>query len=134
MGQHAEETQQRINNQNKQQQEEKYRSAAYRPDQEVTLTGEQMFYLREMIMNARNQRVHVVTDTTTGKQTGISMSQQDMDLDQLWSYFEQIHRQKVDNEETIPIEQLREELKEQEEDEGKSADEPVTEQQEQPNE
>lgn len=119
MGQHAENVQQNINEKNQQEKEDQINNAAYYPDQEITLTGEQFFTLIQQAKEARTERVHMVMDRQ-GEMIGQSISGKDMDIEKLFQNLNSIHREKYENGETVPLEEVQKELKRQEQEKQQS--------------
>jgi len=94
-------------------QTDKYSNRAYRPDTEVKLTGEEFMILQRILQDIRRERIGSVQVNVEGKvYQGQCLGGQDMDIEQLAAFIEQLHRKNVDAGATVPIEVLRKEFEE----------------------
>lgn len=88
-----------------------YLNQAYRPDAEVKLTGEQFTIVRRAIQELRESRLLMTQVNVEGKiYRGQTLSQNDVDIEQLLAYVDQIHKAQVDAGVTVDIETLKAEL------------------------
>jgi len=116
MGKKEEEVNKNIRGKNKQQTEQNYLDKAYRPDEEVPLTGEEFMSIFQTMKEVRDSRVHLVMDRN-GDTIGQSISQKDEDVDRLNYYVYKIHKRLVDEGYGDNIETIRKEIEKQREEE-----------------
>lgn len=118
----------RNKNQQKMAKTDKYLNQAYRPETEVKLTGEQFSIVRRAIQELRENRLIMVQVLVEGKVArGQGLNQNDIDIEQLLAYVDQIHKANVDAGITVSIDTLKEELAQQKEEQPKE-EPPVSEQ------